>query len=596
MSWAPSNRSGILTFGWPLRRKYARARSRSKPMRTVWAADTRIRSGLASTPRGSAEAPTAWTGNPASRLASARSRAGVGSAMLSSLPRSLVNTPVSTSSEMTVSSCVAWLLSSEMTWKRSLRNWARKPAAAALPPAVAMALVAVRVASRRARRCSRRASAASAAAGGSGASGPVIAIAGAASSALRRSSASVSRQAAQPCTWSCSGAGVPPGTSSRDVRSAPRSGQGIVGSRIGVVIGEIGVTECPLPTGEQHPDRADSQVQGCGDLGVGEAGVAQQQTGALPLRQGGEGPAHGPLLLGAEHVQQRAAALVNLVVHPFQPTGAIQPRRGATLAPQPVVACVQAHPAQPRRDLLVRPVEHRVAVELQERLLDDVLRLAVVAEQPVAQGVQLAVPGPEQRLEPFPCADTGPDLIPHGSHRPLLVWFAGQAFSPCPTPHAASLLHWTRTRRSRPLSFRLTPSGWWPGTVGTRTVRNVRAGRFRAGNDGRYTIEPCDDRHGPTGGRRRTACCLQRIAIPAWSASPSDVSASRPPPTSHEHWRRPGPWPGGARARRGQAGPARASALLRRRGPSRARANGARRRPGHAAVRRRHALVARAAR
>src|SRR6266498_2005898 len=117
--------------------------------------------------------------------------------------------------------------------------------------------------------------------------------------------------------------------------------------------------------------------------------------------------------------------------------------------------------------------------------------------------------------------------------------FAGQAFSPCPTPHAASLLHRTRTRRSRPLSFRLTPSGWWPGTVGTRTVRNVRAGRFRAGNDGRYTIEPCDDRHGPTGGRRRTACCLQRIAIPAWSASPSDVSASRPPPTSHEHWRRP---------------------------------------------------------
>src|SRR6266704_88337 len=387
-------------------------------MRTVWAGDTRIRSGLASTPRGSAEAPTAWTGNPASRLASARSRAGVGSAMLSSLPRSLVNTPVSTSSEMTVSSCVAWLLSSEMTWKRSLRNWARKPAAAALPPgvatstvsttaatsaatavrvlalslsrrarrggaitaggspaagvaaspAVAMALVAVRVASRRARRCTRRARAATPAAGGRGASGPVIALAGAARTALRRSSASVSRQAAQPCTWSCSGAGVPPGTSSRDVRSAPRSGQGIVGSRIGVVIGEIGVTECPLPTGEQHPDRADSQVQGCGDLGVGEAGVAQQQTGALPLRQGGEGPAHGPLLLGAEHVQQRAAALVNLVVHPFQPTGAIQPRRGATLAPQPVVACVQAHPAQPRRDILVRPVEHRVAVELQERL------------------------------------------------------------------------------------------------------------------------------------------------------------------------------------------------------------------------------------
>src|SRR6266571_796371 len=110
-------------------------------MRTVWAADTRIRSGLASTPRGSAEAPTAWTGNPASRLASARSRAGVGSAMLSSLPRSLVNTPVSTSSEMTVSSCVAWLLSSEMTWKRSLRNWARKPAAAALPPGVATSTV-----------------------------------------------------------------------------------------------------------------------------------------------------------------------------------------------------------------------------------------------------------------------------------------------------------------------------------------------------------------------------------------------------------------------------------------------------------------------
>src|SRR6266540_6196858 len=156
---------------------------------------------------------------------------------------------------------------------------------------------------RRRPRCSRRASAASAAAGGSGASGPVIAIAGAASSALRRSSASMSRQAAQPCTWLCSGAGVPPGTSSRDARSAPRSGQGIVGSRIGVVIGEIGVTECPLPTGEQHPDRADSQVQGCGDLRVGEAGVAQQQAGALPLRQGGEGPAHGPLLLGAKHVQ-----------------------------------------------------------------------------------------------------------------------------------------------------------------------------------------------------------------------------------------------------------------------------------------------------
>jgi len=80
-----------------------------------------------------------------------------------------------------------------------------------------------------------------------------------------------------------------------------------------------------------------------------------------------------------------------------------------------------------------------VPVELQERLLDDVLRLAVVAEQPVAEGVQLTVAAPEQRLEP---ADAGPDLIPHGSHRPLLVWLRRPTYLlPCPTPHPTSLLH-----------------------------------------------------------------------------------------------------------------------------------------------------------
>src|SRR6266542_2460143 len=412
------------------------ARSRSRVTRTVRGLLARTRSGVAATPRGMAARLTVSTWKPASRLASARSRTAVGWAMPPGVATSPVSTTTATSAAATARVMVL-----------SLARRARRGAGATVPGASparppvspASAAVALRAASRRARRCSRRASAASTAADDRALSGLVRAIAGAASSALRRSSARTSRQEAQPCAWSCSGAGVLLGASSRDARSAPRSGQGIVGSRIGVVAGEVGVTEGPLPPGEQHPDRADGQVEGCRAARVGEAGMAQQQAGALPFRQGGEGLAHGPLLLVAEHVQQRTATVAGLVVDPFEPAGTVQPRRRAALAPQPVVGGVQADAAQPRRDLLVRPGEHPVPVELQERLLDDVLRLAVVAEQPVAEGVQLTVAAPEQRLEP---ADAGPDLIPHGSHRPLLVWLRRPTYLlPCPTPHPTSLLH-----------------------------------------------------------------------------------------------------------------------------------------------------------
>jgi hypothetical protein len=153
--------------------------------------------------------------------------------------------------------------------------------------------------------------------------------------------------------------------------------------------------------------------------------VAQQQAGALPLRQGGEGLAHRPLLLGAEHVHQRGRAGVGLVVDPPGPGRPVQPVAGPALAPQPVVGGVQADTAQPGRDLLVGPVQDRVPVQLEEGLLHDVLGLAVVAEQPVREPVQVAVPLPEHGDEPFPGAGPGPNLIPHGTHQPLLhgqVW------------------------------------------------------------------------------------------------------------------------------------------------------------------------------
>src|SRR5215207_3595502 len=439
---------------------------------------TRTRWGVRSTPAGSAAGSTAETANPATRAASSRPATTSGSPKPESCRASPVNTPVWTSPPTTSATWLDWPGSRETTSNRWLRNWARNPAAAARPPGVTSRPARTRAATRpaatpraltpsratrprpgsgigpgtsaragavaaasRARRCSNRVRASSTAAGAGGSAGAVRAIAGAASSALRWSSARVSAQEAQPGTWSCGGAGVP-GASSSDARRAPRSGQGIVGSRVGVVSVEVGLAEGPLAAGQQDPDRADGQVEGGGDLRVGVAGVAQQQAGPLPLGQGVEGPAHRPLLLGPEHVQLRGRPGVGLVLGPLRPGGPVEPGRGPALAPQPVVGGVQADPAQPGRDLGVGPLQHRVPVELEEGLLDDVLGLAVVAEQPVPEPVELPVPLPEHPGEPLPFPGPGPSLIPHGAHQPLLqgrVW--PRYLSPTPTPPGGHRLH-----------------------------------------------------------------------------------------------------------------------------------------------------------
>src|SRR5215218_9121570 len=443
-------------------------------MRTSWARLTRIRWGVRSTPAGSTDGFTAGTANPAMRPAWARSATASGEPKPATWCGSPVNTPESTSPARTSPTWLVWPASRGTAWSRWLRNWPRNPAAAARPVGVATspvrsraatiaaatarvlvvsqarrrrrasgigvgaagwvaaeavvvagaaavavaaadagaavaAAVAVRAAASRARRCWSRARAASTAASLSGSAGAVRAIARAASSALRWSSARVSEQEAQVCTWSCSGAGVGPSGASMDARRAPRSGQGIVGSPVVVI--EVGVAERPLAAGEQDPDRADGEVEGRGDLRVGVAGVAQQQAGPLPLRQGGEGPAHRLLLLGPEHVQQRGRAGVGLVVDPLGPSGPIQPLGGPALAPQPVVGGVQADPTQPGRDLLVGPLQHRMPVELEEGLLHDILGLTMVAEQPVPEPVQVAVPLPEQGHEPLPGTGPSPSLI-----------------------------------------------------------------------------------------------------------------------------------------------------------------------------------------
>src|SRR5215207_550266 len=417
---------------------------------------TRTRWGVRSTPAGSAAGSTAETANPATRAASSRPATTSGSPKPESCRASPVNTPVWTSPPTTSATWLDWPGSRETTSNRWLRNWARNPAAAARPPGVTSrpartraatrpaatpraltpsratrprpgsgigpgtsaraGAVAVAAAASRARRCSNRVRASSTAAGAGGSAGAVRAIAGAASSALRWSSARVSAQEAQPGTWSCGGAGVP-GASSSDARRAPRSGQGIVGSRVGVVTVEVGLAEGALATGQQDPDRADGEVEGRGDLRVGVAGVAQKQAGPLPLGQGGQRLAHRPLLLGPEHVHERARRGVGLVLGPLGPARPVQADHGPALAPQPVVGGVQADPPQPGRDLVAGPLQDRVPVEPQEGLLDDVLGLAMVPEQPVPEPVQLPVPLPEHRGEPLPVPGPGPSLIPHGSHR-----------------------------------------------------------------------------------------------------------------------------------------------------------------------------------
>src|SRR6266542_2481275 len=586
MSWAPSNRSGILTFGWPLRRKYARARSRSKPMRTVWAADTRIRSGLASTPRGSAEAPTAWTGNPASRLASARSRAGVGSAMLSSL-------------------------------QRSLGNWARKPAAAALPPGVATSTVSTTAAT------------------------SVAAAAGflALSLARRARRGGAITAGGSPAAGE---RGLRRGGRQRGVRTGHRDrrrGQLSVAPQLGEHVKTSGAA---LHVVVQRRGAAGNVVEGRAQRTKVRAGhrrlpdrrrhwrdrrhgmpAPHGRAAPRPSRQPGPGLRRPP-----RRRSRRGAAASRRAAAPAGRRGPgarpAAPRREA----RPVAGRRPRQPRRPpvpagRRDPTApwRDAGPAAGCSLRSGTLGAATPRPPRPAGRAPGGRRASGTSPGRRPRPRrgrratgstghaarrSGPGTGPRTVPVPGHRPRSH---PARLSPA-APRAVrrpSLLALSNTARRQsltpdsnpPFSSVVLPADavWLVARDGwDEDVRNVRAGRFRAGNDGRYTIEPCDDRHGPTGGRRRTACCLQRIALPAWSASPSDVSASRPPPTSHEHWRGPGPWPGGARARRGQAGPARASALLRRRGPSRARANGARRRPGHAAVRRRHALVARAAR
>src|SRR4029450_1687487 len=70
--------------------------------------------------------------------------------------------------------------------------------------------------------------------------------------------------------WGRRGRPWTPAGAPTDARRAPRSGQGIVGSRVVVI--EVGVAERPLAAGEQDPDRADGEVEGGGDLRGGGGG------------------------------------------------------------------------------------------------------------------------------------------------------------------------------------------------------------------------------------------------------------------------------------------------------------------------------------
>src|SRR6266508_3401644 len=416
--------------------------------------------GRGSTPLGRAAASGSATGKPTSRLAAAGVATGAGSTP----PRSPPTTPSCRSVAAGSPACEGSKVTTANRW---LRNWARKLLAALRPAGVATstsasAPVTAAASHPRARRVpepaagrprrlgraagllwvaghraaavtrSRAASTCAACSGRAGASTPVAA---AASSALPRSSSATARQAAQPSTWAPTvawSAAAP----SIQARSSPSSRHLMIRS---LLLSLVAVAERALGAGQQHADRPDGQLAGVGDLGVGVAGVAQQQAGPLPFGKRPQRPVHHRLLFEPEQRPERVVALGGDRARRQLGRGALQPLASAALAPQPVVAEVHADPAEPGLDLLVGPVDDGRADQPEERLLHHVLGLPAVDELPVAEVVQPRVEAAEQLVEPS------------GG--------VGSTLRPCVHPHHRRSLR----RRRRP--FRCRPSDETPPRV-----------------------------------------------------------------------------------------------------------------------------------
>src|SRR6266508_3193474 len=430
--------------------------------------------GRGSTPLGRAAASGSATGKPTSRLAAAGVATGAGSTP----PRSPPTTPSCRSVAAGSPACEGSKVTTANRW---LRNWARKLLAALRPAGVATSTSAsapvtaaashpragereasARLALRSARRVpgpaagrprrlgraagllwvaghraavatrSRAASTCAACSGRAGASTPVAA---AASSALPRSSSATARQAAQPSTWAPTAAWSAAAPSIQ-ARSSPSSRHLMIRSLLLLL---VAVAERAFGAGQQHADRPDGQLAGVGDLGVGVAGVAQQQAGPLPFGKRPQRPVHRRLLFEPEQRPERVVALGGDRALRQLCRGALQPLASAALAPQPVVAEVHADPAEPGLDLLVGPVDDGRADQPEERLLHHVLGLPAVDELPVAEVVQPRVEAAEQLVEPS------------GG--------VGSTLRPCVHPHHRRSLR----RRRRP--FRCRPSDETPPRV-----------------------------------------------------------------------------------------------------------------------------------
>src|SRR6266508_4663502 len=367
--------------------------------------------GRGSTPLGRAAASGSATGKPTSRLAAAGVATGAGSTP----PRSPPTTPSCRSVAAGSPACEGSKVTTANRW---LRNWARKLLAALRPAGVATstsasAPVTAAASHPRARRVPEpaagrlwvaghraaavtRSRAASTCAACSGRAGARTPVAAAASSALPRSSSATARQAAQPSTWAPTAAWSAAAPSIQ-ARSSPTSRHLMIRSLLLLL---VAVAERAFGAGQQHADRPDGQLAGVGDLGVGVAGVAQQQAGPLPFGKRPQRPVHRRLLFEPEQRPERVVALGGDRARRQLGRGARQPLASAALAPQPVVAEVHADPAEPGLDLLVGPVDDGRADQPEERLLHHVLGLPAVDEQPVAEVVQPRVEAAEQLVEP----------------------------------------------------------------------------------------------------------------------------------------------------------------------------------------------------
>jgi hypothetical protein len=155
--------------------------------------------------------------------------------------------------------------------------------------------------------------------------------------------------------------------------------------------------------GKEYADGAGRNAQGCRDLGVRIARMAQEQALTLPLRYFGQRAPNRVQLLLAEQMPRRPGEVLGtrgVLIRCLQLPDAFESRLRPFGGSQPIERKVQRYAPQPRAHFRVWSTLHiDLVVQLQEDLLQHVFGLHAIAKDPMHQPEHFSVETGEQDIE-----------------------------------------------------------------------------------------------------------------------------------------------------------------------------------------------------